>query len=83
MPVCSTKKICYLNREAAEDALLAHRARFNHPPTAGPINVYLCNSCGCYHFTSKGEMNPKLLSGENKKKIDRDSEANYWLDKLK
>lgn len=80
---CSTKKICFISREVAEEELMANRAKYNYSPGSGPVNIYKCNICEYYHFTSKGEMNPKLLSKDSKKKIDRESEANYWLNKLK
>lgn len=79
MPVCTTKKICFQNKEDAEEELVLNRVKYS----TGPVNVYKCEFCGYYHFTSKGEVNPKLLSEKSRRKIDRESEANYWLDKLK
>ncbi|MGK7391157.1 MAG: hypothetical protein ACNS60_12450 [Candidatus Cyclobacteriaceae bacterium M2_1C_046] len=80
---CPTKKICFISKEVAEEELLANRAKYNYSSGTGPINVYKCDVCEYYHFTSKGEMNSRLLSKDSKKKIDRESEANYWLNKLK
>lgn len=79
MPFCTTKKICFLNKEDAEEELVLNKGKYRN----GPVNVYQCHICGFYHFTSKGEMNSKLLSKENRKRIDRESEANYWLNKFK
>lgn len=83
MNTCPTKKICFSTKEVGEEELVSNRAKYNYSVGAGPVNVYLCDLCGNYHFTSKGETNPKLLNKDIKKKIDRESEANYWLDKLK
>lgn len=80
---CPTKKICFISREIAEEELLANRAKYNYSTGAGPVNIYKCDICEYYHFTSKGEMHPKLLSQDTKKRIDRESEANYWREKLK
>lgn len=83
MTRCVTNKQCYDSREIAEEALIQNRARYNHRPNAGPINVYLCDSCGCYHFTSKGELGDILKSDENRRRIDLQQEANHWEGKFK
>ena len=76
---CTTGKVCFLNKEDAEEELLINRAKYRN----GPVNIYECQICGNYHFTSKGEMHSGLLTGKNKDKINRESEAQYWLNKLK
>lgn len=80
---CSTKKICFASREIAEHELLANHAKYNYAAGQGPVNIYKCDSCGTYHFTSKGEPHPLLQKKETQQQINRESEANYWLDKLK
>lgn len=83
MHTCSTKKTCFKNKEEAEEELINIRGRNNYSGSAGPINVYKCEFCGFYHFTSKGEANPILTKDENLTRINKVSEANFWIDKLK
>ena len=78
-----TKKISYLNKDLAEDALINNHERRHHNPGAGPVNVYQCEHCGDWHFTSKGELNSKLKEAIDSKRIDRSREANYWEGKLR
>lgn len=80
---CATNKQCYDSREIAEEALIQNRIRYNHGSDTGPINVYLCDICGSYHFTSKGEKSEVLKSNGVKKKIDLQKEANHWESKFK
>ncbi|MEL7005882.1 MAG: hypothetical protein AAFN93_24610 [Bacteroidota bacterium] len=81
MSTCVTNKRCYDSREIAEEALIENRSRYHHSSKSGPINVYLCELCGCYHFTSKGEQSDILKSQESKKRIDLQREANFWESK--
>ncbi|MTI22646.1 hypothetical protein E1176_16560 [Fulvivirga sp. RKSG066] len=81
MSGCSTQKICYDSKVIAEEALMQNRARNNYAAGQGPINVYLCHICNCYHFTSKGE--PSDLLKTDKDRIDRLREASYWEDKFR
>jgi len=81
MSHCSSHKVCYDSKEIAEEALLQNHAKNNYAKGQGPVNVYLCDMCGCYHFTSKGEINPLLNS--QKGRIDKLREASYWEDKLR
>ncbi len=79
---CPTHKVCYDTRELAEEALLQNHARFYHTGT-GPVNVYACDYCGSYHFTSKGEVHELLRDDKNKKRIELGREANYWEEKYR
>ena len=83
MNSCVTHKQCYDSREIAEEALIQNRARYHHGPQSGPINVYQCEFCGSYHFTSKGEPSEILKSGTSQKRINLQKEANFWEDKFK
>ena len=80
---CVTGKRSFYNRELAEEALLQNWSRNYHSQGNGPINVYQCEHCGNYHFTSKGEINQILTTEDNKKRINLSREANYWEDKFK
>lgn len=83
MSNCSTNKRCYDSKEIAEEALLQNRAYYNHNGLSGPINVYQCDICGSYHFTSKGEPSAILQSGVNQQRIHLQKEANHWESKFK
>ncbi|NOS92897.1 MAG: hypothetical protein HOP30_13315 [Cyclobacteriaceae bacterium] len=83
MKTCPTGKKMYPTEAIAEDALLEAHVRFDYGKSGGPIAVYQCEDCGCYHFTSKGTMNPKLatfLKSSTKKVED---EAARWQNKWK
>jgi hypothetical protein len=79
---CSTGKRVYLSESLAEDALIDAHSRSPYAGT-GPINIYRCDDCGYFHFTSKGKMNEKLAQQFVNGKIKRNQEANQWLNKLK
>ena len=80
---CISHKRVYPTQEIAEDALIEARTHFDYAAHQGPIGVYQCEDCGHYHLTSKGPVNNKLSQFLGNGKIDRQKEANHWLDKLK
>lgn len=73
----------YDTEELAIEALIANRSRFHHASHSGPINVYQCEDCGRWHFTSRGPAHPVLESEEVRKRIDLNREAGYWEQKLR
>ena len=79
---CSTGKRVYMTETLAEDALIDAHGRHQYSGT-GPIAIYPCEDCGYYHFTSKGEMNKKLVEQIASGKIKRQQEASQWMNKLK
>jgi hypothetical protein len=83
MLTCPTHKRTYASREAAEEALRYAQGRFHYRPGQGPVAVYRCDDCGFYHLTSKGTMNDSLASGLRDGSVQRQREANAWIDKLK
>ena len=82
MDRCETKKKMYLTESAAEDALLAAWSTYVYKDR-GPIGFYVCDHCGYYHLTSKGEMNKRLAEEIASGRIKRQYEANRWMDKWK
>lgn len=80
---CVTQKKVYLTQALAEGALVGARTRFDYAKDRGPVGVYKCNDCGYYHLTSKGPVNPTLTQNLNDGTIDREKEANEWLNKMK
>ena len=83
MDGCETKKKQYLTESAAEDALIGAWSTYGYKDNQGPVGFYLCDSCGYYHLTSKGDMNPKLAEQIASGKIRKQEEANRWIEKLK
>jgi hypothetical protein len=80
---CSTTKKIYLSESLAEDALIEARIQFDYPAGRGPVAVYRCEDCGYYHLTSQGLMNENLRKYLASGSVERQKEANRWLDKLK
>ena len=60
MKKCPSGKVTYNTMALAEDVLIDSWSRNNYTIGQGPINVYMCDDCGNYHFTSKGAMNARL-----------------------
>jgi len=60
MPKCPSGKVVYHSLTLAEDALIDAWGRYNYSIGKGPVNVYQCEDCGNFHFTSKGQMNQRL-----------------------
>ena len=83
MDRCSSGKRMYPTQEIAEDALIETRTRFDFNEGDGPVSVYLCDECGCYHLTFNGPMNAKLASAFTDGLIKRQKEANHWSDKFR
>jgi hypothetical protein len=67
----------------AVDALIDHRARFNHKEGSGPISVYKCDHCDGWHFSSKGLPHPALSDPNRLKEYKKLNETYYWEQKLK
>lgn len=75
---CSTGKNYYFDEKTAIEALIEHLGRNNFSHGAGPVNVYNCNICDGYHFTSKGEPLPLLKSSDVKNRIKKLRQASDW-----
>lgn len=80
---CISHKKVYPTQEIAEDALIEARTHYNYAAQGGPVTVYQCEDCGYYHLTSRGPMNARLASYISEGKLNREKEANRWLDKIK
>ena len=83
MKPCITGKKMYPSQEIAEDALIEARTQFEYKANQGPIGVYLCEDCGCYHLTSQGKINDRLAEQLKNGSINLQKEANKWTSKLK
>jgi hypothetical protein len=73
----------YASQQVAEDVLIETWTRFDFTAQNGPLSVYLCDDCGQYHLTSRGPMNKRLSKALAEGKIQRQREADRWLDKWK
>ncbi|MBR07381.1 MAG: hypothetical protein CMP48_06805 [Rickettsiales bacterium] len=80
---CSTGKRPYDSEQMALDALIDLRGRNNYRENSGPINVYPCDDCGAWHFTSKGTVHPELTKSDVQDRIKSQKEADYWERKLR
>lgn len=78
---CASGKRSFDTSTLAEEALIENHIRFNHPTGVGPINFYICQDCGLYHFTSKGEINAILE--ERSDYIRKQQLARNWESKLR
>ena len=75
MKNCPSGKRIYVSQTLAEDALIDAWIRSAHKPGNGPVNVYLCEDCGNFHFTSKGNMNTRLKAELDSGQIARGRRA--------
>lgn len=83
MDHCVSGKKMYSSLEVAEDVLIEAWTRFEYSTGQGPVAVYQCEDCGQFHLTSQGPMNEKLSKALSEGKIDRQKEADRWLNKIK
>ncbi|PIB37097.1 hypothetical protein BFP72_17635 [Reichenbachiella sp. 5M10] len=81
MSHCVTGKNCYDSLGEAEQALIENWIRYQHEQESGPRNVYLCDDCGTYHFTSRGELSDVIL--DNLSYIKSQRIAREWERKLR
>lgn len=75
---CSTGKNYYFDEQTAIEALIEHLGRNHFSHGTGPINVYQCNICEGYHFTSKGERLAVLDDPKVKSRIEKLRQASDW-----
>ncbi len=83
MKACSSGKRCFETESIAVDSLIQHHIINDYPKGEGPINVYECEECGNWHYTSKGERNKILEDPETKAQIKKEHIANYWGRRLR
>lgn len=66
----------------ALEALLEAHIQFEYRTGNGPVAVYLCEDCGQYHLTSRGQMNPRLASALKDGTITKLKHSRYWENKV-
>jgi hypothetical protein len=79
---CSSGKIMHMSRQVAEEALIQIRAKNHYNLNTGPINIYQCDICHGYHFTSKGAIHTMLTDPKIQARMKRMQQGNDWEDKL-
>lgn len=80
---CVTGKKAYLTQELAEEALIGAHTRFDYGKGKGPVGIYRCEDCGNFHLTSKGPVNSKLDQHLKDGTINRQKQADEWLNKFR
>ena len=75
MTRCSSGKVVYHSFSLAEDALIDAWIRNSYSMDNGPVNVYQCDDCGNFHFTSKGLINHRLKEQWDTGQIARNRRA--------
>jgi hypothetical protein len=75
---CSKRK--YDTEVLAINALMDARIKFVGNNATG---VYLCDKCGYWHLTSKGELHPNLKSDLESGKIKKEQQAFFWEKKFR
>ncbi len=79
---CISSKRCFYDEEIALEALVLHHILNDYPFSQGPSNVYQCEECGSWHFTSKSR-NSLLDDPAIVKRIKDAREASLWERRLK
>ena len=80
---CVTGKRVFDDEDLAIEALIQHHTINNYRMGEGPVSIFQCNDCGCWHFTSKGAVHASLLDSENQSKMKMAREALDWERKLR
>lgn len=80
---CPTAKRLYSTEQLAEDALIEAHINFEYPTGGGPVAVYRCDDCDCYHLTSKGTMNMRLTAMLNNGEMRKKKVAGQWEKRFK
>jgi len=83
MTKCVTGKSPFQDRALAIEALIQNHIRNQHRHGTGPLNVYQCDDCGEWHFTSKPPMAEELMDPVVQKRIRDEGRALDWEKKLR
>lgn len=79
---CISGKRCFDDEGIASEALVQHHILNEYSANQGPRNVYQCEECGNWHFTSKSK-NSLLDDPDISKRIKKEREASQWERKLR
>jgi len=78
MANCVTGKNRYDSEELAKEALIENRIRNNHRDGSGPLNIYQCQDCSDWHFTSSGSEADFLQDPAIVERIKRQRKLFDW-----
>ena len=79
MSVCTSRKIIYYSEQEAKEALIRLHVKYQNSSTR---TFYTCDQYGYFHLTSSGEIDNTLKEAQQAGRIDKFSEADYWMRKL-
>jgi hypothetical protein len=68
---CISGKRCYVEKKDAEDALIHSRITNGF---SGARNIYICDDCGTYHLTSRGEISDVIEKRRSEIEIAREAQ---------
>ena len=77
-----TKKVSYETEHIALEKLIQNHIR-NFHQGQGPTNIYQCDHCSNWHFTSTGTKHPDLDSPKMKEEIKKEQLGDYWERRLR
>ncbi|WP_420578471.1 hypothetical protein [Ekhidna sp.] len=80
---CSSGKRSFDSHTLAEEALIQHHIRNDYQKGQGPLNVYECQECGNWHFTSQGPEHELFGDPEMVKRIESERRAFLWERRLR
>lgn len=80
---CRSGKTAFDSKELGEEALIQNHIRNNHREGSGPQNIYECDDCGDWHFTSRHPISELLLDESVLKRIARERLSLQWEQKIK
>lgn len=80
---CTSGKRSFGALQLAEEALIQHHVRNDYKDGEGPVNVYQCDDCNEWHFTSKGSKHELFWDSEIQKRIKSERRAFQWEQKLR
>lgn len=75
---CVSGKNCYESIELAKEALISNHIQNDYRQGTGPVNIYECNDCHNWHFTSRGPMAHFLGDKEVVKRIEAERKLRKW-----
>lgn len=75
---CTSGKRSFESEQLAEEALIQNHIRNEYRAGQGPINIYECDECGCWHFTSKGMKHDLFNDEEVIHRINAERRAFHW-----
>lgn len=75
---CRSGKRAFDTVELANEALINNHIVNDYKKDEGPLNVYQCEDCGLWHFTSRGPKSDLLNDDEVVERIKRERLATYW-----